>query len=173
MVDKSTFISKVNELSIDTKITEDLIKAYDLYASIQFGGNPDPDLLNLPDHILKVLFSNPFDFSIPMSFINSPIGEVLFKIKFNLESEAYFTPLEISIIINKTKSLISYDIKNELLVASKHGKNLVITKSSLINYMNLKGFTHEMSIKKINSFLKLKNSNTPLKEIKFILNPEA
>lgn len=173
MISQDTFLNELNANNInkDSEAYKKFLQVYDLY---QIGG--DSNTSYLVDDLLEYLFAPKLtnsDFYISSSFINSPIGNVLFAAKFNSSSNNLFTLTDVALLTNKTKSLISMDIKNKNLIVTKLGKGtFFISEAELITYMELKNFSVSSAKKKIHEFLHLKNQNIPLPEIKAKLNQE-
>lgn len=173
MISQDTFLNElaVNNINKDPEAYKKFLQVYDLY---QIGG--DYNTSCLVDELLEYLFAPKLtnsDIYISSSFINSPIGNVLFAAKFNSNSNNLFTLTDVAILTNKTKSLVSFDIKNKTLNVTKLGKGtFFISEADLITYMELKNFSVSSAKKKIHEFLHLKNQNIPLPEIKSKLNQE-
>lgn len=172
MINKDVFLNQLKTLNINTDTYNRLIKLYDDYRSQHFGGNIN--LGSTVDLILTELFKGALDdFSIPISFINSPVGNVIFSLKFGIKKNNYFTPNEVALLTSKTKALVSHDIRyTKKLNASTHsnGKRFIISESDLISYMKDKGLSETESFNKINLFLKLKNEGMNLDSIKLELD---
>ena len=173
MITKDTFLNELNTHNIDKDpdAYKKFLRVYDLY---QLGG--DPNTSSLVDELLEYLFAPKLansDFYISSSFINSPIGNVLFAAKFNSNSNNLFTLTEVALLTNKSKSLVSIDLKNNNLIVTRLGKGtFFISEADLITYMELKNFSISTAKKRIHEFLNLKNQNIPLPEIKAKLNQE-
>ncbi|MFT8349211.1 hypothetical protein [Clostridium saccharoperbutylacetonicum] len=171
---RNTYLNELhaNKIDKDSDIYQKFISVYDLY---QFGG--DSDTSSLIDELLEHLFSSKLknsNFCIPFTFINSPIGNVLFTTKFNNNSNNNsFTLAEVAILTNRSRALISMDLKASNLNASIFGKGtFFVTMPNLIEYMESKNFSTSVSKKRIHDFLTLKNQGLPLAEIKSKLNQE-
>lgn len=167
MIQKKEYLDELKKLNISTTLFNKFLKAYEEYESIQLGGTSNS--ATFIDEILEDLFCTKFsnDIYIPLTFISSPIGNVLFSIKFSSRSSNIFSPSEISIIANRATSLISIDIKNNKLIATKLGTSTyVINENDLIQYMLSKGFSLNIIHTRISNFLALKSKNFSLKVIK-------
>lgn len=166
MIDKKLFIDEIEKLNVSSSTNEKLLKLYDLYLDLQLGGKIASDL---PDELLNELFKSAYDaFSIPMSFINSYLGEVLFTVKFGCRQENSFTPIEVALLTSRTKALISHDMNNGKLNYKRHGqgKSIIISERDLFKYMKDKGFTESQCNERLGLFLKLKQKDLKLNEIK-------
>lgn len=110
----------------------------------------------LVTEILEYLFQDKFSdsYSIPIEFINSSIGKVLFSLKFGLPERAYNTT-EITIIMGITRALISHDLKNKDIIVSRIGRNIIVYERNLIEYMKSKDMSNEEIKKRISTYLKL------------------
>jgi hypothetical protein len=168
MVNKDAFLNQIKTFDIDSSTYDKLIDLYELYDLQQLGGNIS--LGSAVDITLSALFKGALDdFSIPASFINSPVGHVIFSLKFGSKKELSFTPKEVALLISKTKALISHDIKDtKKLNATRHGngKSLIISESDLVSYMKDKGFSEIESYNRIDLFIKLKSENMKMDDIK-------
>lgn len=139
MVSIYEFNENLEQLKINSSSTEykKLLHFYELYQngdSCQFG-----DI----DSILEDLFSiykKSNDFHIPMSFINSAIGQVLFTLKLKIDTTMSFRISDICNILKCTRSLISKDIKKGRLSTNINNGHYTIEKTDLLNYMQLKGY---------------------------------
>lgn len=171
MITKDVFLNELNtyNLTEDPIIYKKFIQAYDLY---QIGG--DSTASSLVDELLEYLFSPNLkfsDFYIPRNFLNLPIGLVLFSAKFNSNSNNLFTLTEVALLTNKSKAMISIDMKNNHLMTTKLSKgSFVVSEADLIAYMQLRNFSLSAAKDKIHKLLVLKNKNIPLSEIKTKLN---
>lgn len=92
-------------------------------------------------------------FSIPMEFINSPVGSVLFTVKFGAPKRT-FGSKDITRILGVTRSLLSHDL-GKTLIAFKSYRPILVNETDLINYMSSKGLLPEESRERIDSYLML------------------
>lgn len=172
MIEKALFVKAIKDLNICTETYNKLLKIYDAYIAIQFDSNYTlkPQFI---DRVLETLFKGELkDYTIPIDFINSPVGHVLFTVRFNCLEENFYSPIEVALIVSKTKALISHDIKMEKLTCSRNGKNIIISEKNLLPYMISKGFSEAEAKKRISTFLKLKHKNLKFSEIKKQINFE-
>ncbi len=170
MISKSIFENELNQYNLNPQQFSLFVNIYNSYIDLCSGKCIPPENIDTVSNALSILFKGKYtDFSIPYNFIDSAVGCVLFSVKFGAQ-EAIFTPIEVATITNKTKSLISHDIKNLKLCASMYNKSYTITKSSLISYMCNKGYSREHSLELINTFSKLKSNGYSLKDISLELN---
>lgn len=140
MVSFYEFNENLEQLKISCSSNEykKLLHFYELY---QNGGSCD---FGDVDFILEDLFSiykKSNDFYIPMSFINSAIGQVLFTLKFRIDTTMSFKISDICNILKCTRSLISKDIKKGKLSTNINNGHYTIEKNDLLNYMQLKGYS--------------------------------
>lgn len=155
----SQYMSQLKKvLPMDDKIVLDkFTTAYDLYNGLSTNSNSSTNNTEVANELLSYLYNTNSNFcAIPMEFINSPVGTVLFSLKFGVP-EPEFTTSQIEIIAGISRSLISRDLDNDKIVAYKQGRNIIVTKTNLINYMKSKGFSYNESIEKINAFQNKKN----------------
>lgn len=174
MIDKDTYLLEIEKLNIDEDHNIKFIECYDIYAALLFGGVMDLSE-SLVDSLLEYLFKGALnDYNIPSSFISSPIGTVLFTVKFNINKSYSFTPAEASAILCKTKSLIFYDINNQNLPVTRLGeKSLIIKESDLIKYLEYKGLTADEAHSRIMKFKLLKEKKLSLTDIKKYFSKES
>lgn len=177
MIDKTLFKREINNLTSDKDLYDKLFRLYDIYAESLISGKLDSNSKLLVDEALDYLFSNSYnkEINIPLSFINSIVGQVLFSIKFSTLTSAtndnLFTPADVSIIANKTLSTISLDISTNRLKAYTLGKKTyIIFQKDLISYLLDRNFTLIEAEDKIKNYLLLRDKNIPSKEIKNLLN---
>lgn len=159
MIEKTLFINKIKDLNVCPDTYNNLLQIYDTYMDIQLGGKCALKL-SFVDGILENLFKGEFkEYTIPMDFINSSVGHVLFAVRFGCLEENLYSPGEVGLIISKTKALISHDISKGKLICSRNGKNIIISEKNLLPYMISKGFSEEEAQQRITTFLKLKHKD--------------
>lgn len=146
VVEKDMFKEEVERIleQVSGKAANDLKdkldKAYDLANKLHvFGEQIDRTGQELADEILEYLFKDKFSqsYSIPMEFIEGPVGKVVFSLKLGI-AESVYTTAEIIVIMNITRALISHDLKNGLVMGMKKGRNIIIYERDLIRYMQSK-----------------------------------
>lgn len=173
MISKKLFLNELNKLNINENniFYEKFILAYEIYLN---GG--DFNAWTLVDELLEYLFcpnvKSP-DFCILSNFLNSPIGIILFTIKYSNNSiNKIFTVVEAATIVNKSKSTLLLEIRNNTLISSNLDSIILIYENDLITYMKHKGFSLDDAKKRISKFVDLKNKNLSLAEIKSEINQE-
>lgn len=173
MISKKLFLNELNKLNINENniFYEKFIFAYDIYLN-----GDDFNAWTLVDELLEYLFcpnvKSP-DFCIPSNFLNSPIGIILFTIKYSNNSiNKIFTVVEAAVIVNKSKSTLLLEIRNNTLISSNLDSIILIYENDLITYMKLKGFSLDDAKNRISKFIDLKHKNLSLAEIKSEINQE-
>lgn len=174
-MDKETYRKEVKKIFAtntaikgNTKLREKLDRAYELSKKLESGEIiKQQEAHTLVKEILETFFKTPFSdsFSIPINFIESPLGKMLFGLKFGIPEKAY-TTAEITAIMGKTRSLISHDSKNGLVRSEKKGKNIIIYENDLIDYMISKGMSRTEAKKRISLYQQFKEQGYDLKDIK-------
>lgn len=179
MVDKQLFNKEVEEIlekvNDKTNLKEKLENAYDLSKKLHvFGEHVDRiEAHELVSEILEYLFKDKFStsYSIPIEFIESEIGKVLFTLKYGL-AEAVYTTGEITIILGKTRALISHDVKEGNVRASKKGRNIIMYERDLIQYMRSKNMSNDEVQMRLSLYSKLKEKGLNIKEIEIEFKKE-
>lgn len=177
IVDKTIYMREVSKMlkSYESRMdVSELVKKFEEvyeYASNQ--KEMDCTAVNLVDRLLEILFKLPTTYMIPYSFINSPVGRVLFSVKF-WNDEAVFSTAEIVLIMGRTRSLISHDLKNEVLIGQKMGRKQIIYvyQTDLVNYMVSKNIPREEAIRRIEKYKKLKSMGLDYERIKALMRED-
>lgn len=174
-MDKETYSKEVKKifatnavLKRNSKLNDKLDRAYELSKKLESGEIIKPqEAHKLVKEILEIFFKDPFSdsFSIPMRFIESPLGKMLFGLKFGIPEKAY-TTAEITAIMGRTRALISHDSKNGLVRSEKKGRNIIIYENDLIDYMVSKGMSHTEAQKRITLYQHFKEQGYDIKQIK-------
>lgn len=178
MIDRTIFLKEVNNLELEKNLYDKMMEIYNHYCESIFSGKVDPNTSILVDHLLDHMFSSTYntEINIPLSFINSSIGEVLFTLKFNSVNAAVdnlFTPADVSIIADRTLSTISLDITTNKLQAYVLGKKTyIITEKNLLSYLINRNFSIEIASKRIKKYLLLRSQNLTNSKIKEMLNQD-
>lgn len=165
-IDYNLFNNQINSLlhNPSDETLSKFEKAYDLYKRLNYSP-VNSESIDISNELLSFLFETASgSYCIPMSFIESPVGIVLFSLKFGVP-EQYFTTSDVEIIAQISRSLISIDLSHKKITVFKPGRNILITRSSLINYMETKGISRLESTERINTFLELKSLKVSKQEI--------
>lgn len=162
-------IEKNNYLKDDLK--KELRKIYQKYKGGMINEDEKQKLKIRVDEILESIFKTAFSYVIPMEFINSPLGNMLFKIKLDINNNIMYGIPELMIIANKSKQLISHDYHNGNLVAIEAGKNkrILMTEEEVYKYLISVGrnkFTPEEAKKRIQIFNKMNREGFSEDEIR-------
>lgn len=181
LIDKELFNKEVDELleqiseTENSEIKEKFNKAYELAIDV----DTDSDSINRQDthklvsELLQYLFKNKFSstYSVPIEFIESDIGKVLFTLKFGLAENIYFTS-SLTAILGVSRNWISKASIQGLLKTSKKGKskNLIVYERDLVKYMESRGMSKEEIESRLAQYYKLKSEGLSDEEIKEIIN---
>lgn len=171
IVDKTIYMREVKKMlkSYESRMdTSEIVGKFEQvyeYASNQ--KEIDYNAANMVNRLLETLFKLPTTYMIPFEFIDSPVGRVLFSVKF-WRDEEIFSTAEIILIMGKTRALVSHDLKNETLIGKKMGRkqNIFVYQSDLVNYMISKNMTKEEALKRIDQYKRLKGMNLDYETIK-------
>ena len=169
MISRKAFEEEVENLlgtiSNAKGVIKKLERAYELTFNLQKADRHEAH--SLVSEILEYLFKDKFSssYSIPIEFIESNLGKILFSLKFGL-TDAVYSTAEITIIVDKTRSLISYDKKHNNLKAEKKGRNIMVYERDLLDYIESKGFSKNEAKSRLEKYLRLKNSGLSEEEIR-------
>lgn len=155
-ISKSLYVSELNRLlgpNSQKSIFDKFIKAYDFYEKLKYTDIDSIQATILVNNLLEYLFKGKYpDFSIPISFINSPIGTVLFTLRFGIK-QLEFTTTQIEEMLGISRALVSYDKKHGNLVALTKGRDIFVSFNNLIEYAKSKGILEHVIISNINAYL--------------------
>lgn len=173
MVEKLLFQEEVESLLGNGKETKEikdkLDRAYTLASTVyeQKKKVDRQEAHSLVTEILEYLFKDKFSnsYSIPIEFIDSAIGNILFSLKFGL-AEAVYTTAEITLIMGNTRALISHDLKHNLIRAARKGRNIIVYERDLIQYMVSKGMNKNDARRKLSLYSKLRAQGVADEEIR-------
>lgn len=161
-------VEKINQLKQNPELRSKMDEAYNLLNKID-GLNDDEKerAQTLVREILEAFFKDSFSesFSVPIEFIESPLGKMLFSLKFGVPEREY-TATEVTAIMGRTRALISYDKKTDRLASGEKGKNTVILEKDLIAYMKSKNMSMDEIDERLKLFRKLKIEGFSNDEIK-------
>lgn len=159
MIDKIiTDIEQNENLGEDQK--KRLITIYQKYRVMKEENVDRQELKKDVDDVLESMFKTAFSYSIPMDFINSPLGKFLFIIKFDIENSIIYSLSDLTILANKSKQMILNDYKKGNLEGIETGKKkrLIVTEEAAFNYITTVGrkpFTPEEAKWRLQMFNKL------------------
>lgn len=171
IVDKTIYMREVEKMLMSYESRMDISELVGKFEQVyEYASNQkeiDYNAVNLVNRLLETLFRLPTTYMIPFEFIDSPVGRVLFSVKF-WGDEELFSTAEIILIMGKTRALISHDFKNEILIGKKMGRkqNIFVYESDLVNYMISKNMTKEEALSRIEKYKKLKGMNLDYDKIK-------
>lgn len=170
MVSRDRYLEEVEKINgkDDPELRTKVDKVYEMYSRIQHLNIEEKEKAHtLVREILEKVFKAPFSqsYSIPIEFIESDLGEILFSLKFGISQREY-TASEITAIMNVTRSLISYDKKHSGIKATTRGKNTFMHESELIKYMKSKGMDPSEIKDRLDMFKKLNSEGEKLEDIK-------
>jgi uncharacterized FlgJ-related protein len=162
-------IDKMNQLSEEFK--KELHIIYQKYKAMNEQAVDRQELKKRVDEILESMFKTAFSFAIPMDFINSPLGRMLFEIKLDIGNTMIYGFAELMIIADKSKQMIFHDYRNGHLVGVETGKKkrVFVTEEAVYEYITTVGrnpFTPEKAKKRIQTFNKMNRDGFSDDEIK-------
>lgn len=161
-------VEKIHKLRDNAELRAKMDQAYDLYNKIHKLTKEEKDRSHkLVREILEGFFKDQFteSYSIPIEFIESEIGRILFSLKFGI-AEREYTASEVTAIMDITRALISHDRKNRNLKSTEKGRNTFILESELIKYMKSKYMTDDEINERLSMFAKLKLEGLDNEDIK-------
>ncbi len=163
-------VEKIHKLKQSPEVRKKMDEAYELSNKMLELSNYEKERAQvLVREILENFFKDEFSesYSIPIEFIESDLGKVLFGLKFGVPEREY-TATDVTVIMGITRALISYDRKNTDLKGkgSTRGKNTVLSETELIQYMKIKGKSNEEISERLNMFTKLKLEGMGNEQIK-------
>lgn len=165
MVSKQQYISEISEIlkPFEPEILNKFEAAYDFYLGLMDGSSLNASPPNI-DELIAYIFKGRFNsYSVPMEFINSPAGNVLFSIKFGA-AKKIFTSKDIRLLLGITRGLISHDL-GKTLIAFKDDKPILVYENEVISYMKSKGLSEKESKDRIEAYIKLSSSKASDEEI--------
>ncbi len=175
IIEKDVYLREVKKLvkTYENRldVTETLGMFEEVYKYATGEKRIDGEASIIVDKLLKKLFKLPTTYMIPGDFIDSPIGRVLFSVKFWRDEEMY-TSADLVAIMNITRALVSHDLAEENLIGQRIGRkrNIYIYKSDLIKYMASKGIPHDEIEKRISVYKKCQNQNLDYEKRKEIMS---
>lgn len=163
-------VESIHKLDKNAKFRKKMDEAYELSNNITKLNDVQKERAQvLVRELLEFFFVDEFSesYSVPIEFIESDIGKMLFGLKFGVPEREY-TATEVTAIMDITRALISYDRKHVDLLGkgSSRGKMTVLTEVELIQYMKNKGMTSEEVNEKISMFRKLRLEGVENEQIK-------
>lgn len=170
--------NKIEEdINLSSKISDILKKnLLDIYEDYKHLPDDSVDKIMLKkkvDEVLESMFKTNYSYSIPMDFIISPLGRMLFEIKLDIENARMYGYAEITIIAGKSKQMISMDHRNGILKGIEIGKKrrVLVTEEALYEYITTVGkrpFSPDEAKKRISQYNELINNGYSEDEIKEI-----
>lgn len=176
VVDKASFLSEAQKIFKEYQglETQEILKKMEEIYNYAVGDKKvDDRAKELVESTLEILFKLPSTYVIPYSFIKSPVGRVLFMVLFG-SNEKYYSSNDVTAIIGKTRSLISHDLKQGLLVADQYGgrKNIFIYESDLKTYMISKGMEKREAELRISLFKEYQRKGLDHKKINQLIEEQ-
>lgn len=177
IVDKASYLSEAQKIFKEYQgidLNAILKRMEEIYSYATGDKEIDDEAKELVEGILEVLFRLPSTYVIPYSFIKSPVGRVLFTVLFGT-NENYYSSNDVTAIMGKTRSLISHDLKQGLLIADQYGgrKNIFIYESDLIAYMLKKGIEKRETELRISLFKEYKRKGYDHKKINQLIEEQV
>lgn len=174
MIDKiSEDIEQNNQLSEEIK--KELYGIYQDYKVMKNFNVNREELKQRVDKILEGMFKTAFSFYIPMDFINSALGHMLFEIKLDIENSKMYGFTELMIIADKSKQMIFNDYHKGKLTGIETGKmkRVLVTEDALFKYITTIGrntFSPDEARRRIQLFNKMNRDGLSDEEIRTVLN---
>lgn len=136
-------VAKIIDIDANPEIKAMFDRAYELSTNLK-RVEDRKEIHKLVDTILEYLFKDKVSttFSVPIEFINGPIGRVLFTLKFGVTEEVYVTS-EITAIMDITRALVSHDLDRKNLYGVKKGRNIIMYGRDLVAYMKSKNMSDD------------------------------
>lgn len=152
-------------------VKSELLSIYDKYLAIKNDliSNAAEEKIALKERTEKFI-EETFKFSVPLEFIDSSIGKVLFEIKLDLSYSNMYAGTELVIITQKSKNMINMDFRDGNIQGIGAGtKNrLIVSEDELIRYMVNVG-RYKMSLEeareRVAIFKKMQSSGSTDEEI--------
>jgi hypothetical protein len=170
MIDK--IINDIDKnINFSVEIKKDLNIIYQQYKAMKEGDIDRQELKKRVDDVLENMFNTPFSFSIPMEFINSPVGKILFEIKLDIGNSLMYGFAELTIIADKSKQMICNDYRNGLLEGIETGKKkrVLVYEDAVYKYITTAGrkpITQEEAKWRIQTFNKMNREGFSEEEIR-------
>lgn len=161
-------IKSIQELNFDIDIKKELEDIYHLDRNKNSQSNQL--LKNRVEDILERMFKNPYGYMIPMDFINSEIGKLLFGIKLEIYRMDFYGVNECTIIAQKVRSLIVKEMRSGIvLCGQKIGGHYYVAEEALYRYLTMAGwhpFSEDEARERIRYFKELREKYTDINELK-------
>lgn len=111
----------------------------------------------LVDEVLAALFQTQYSYVVPVSFINTEIGTILFEVKFS--HQYYYSASDAVIILGKTRTNIYHNRNKGLLKMIKRGGAYFVTEGELRRYMEYKKIPGKEINRRLNAFWKVRKDH--------------
>lgn len=157
--------------ALPEEVKKELIDIYDEYRVNVLENGSNDNLRERAELILEKMFKTPFDYSVPMSFIKSNIGKVLFKIILEVDNltETMYGVTECAILSGKSRSLIVKYFDNGTIRGAKVGGRYYAQEDDVIRFLTSAGkkpITLTEAREKMKRLRDMKDSGMKLDEIK-------
>lgn len=154
---------------LDDDIKKELIFIYQSYQDNESGH----ELKDRVDNVLERIFRTAYTYAVPMDFINSPIGTILFRIKLDIRCSIMYGFSELMILANKSKPAIFKDYHSGTLTGIETGKNkrVLVTEEAAYEYITTVGrnrYSQEearLRIRTLNKMIRSGASNEDIIEV--------
>jgi hypothetical protein len=158
--------SEIMEMEFgDPNVKKQLVALYEQY--LVEGINPK--LKNQVDSLLEAIFKTPFSYVVPMSFIMSGIGRILFKIKLEVDDATVYGATEIAIIGNMSRSWVSKAFQTGVLEGEKVSGRFYAREETVLKFLTtlaLKQQPEEKIKARIARMRQLKEEGATIEEMK-------
>lgn len=166
-------IYEIDKSQFNDEIKKDLLGIYEGYRNKD--NIEKQNLKRNVEVILEKMFKNAYTFSVPMEFINSSLGRMLFEIKLDIRNSTMYGIAELMILSNKSKQSIFNDYNNGNLEGIEFGKKkrVLVTEEAAFKYITTVGrrtFSPEEARRRIAIFNEMNKEDFNEDEIKEALS---
>lgn len=157
--------------ALPEEIKTELVWIYEKYREKGLEDSPDEEMRERTEAVLEKMFKSPFDYSVPMSFVKSNIGKVLFKIMLEVENlnELMYGATECAILSGKSRSMMAKYFDSGVIRGSKVGGKLYAQEEAVIQFLTSAGrnpITLTEARDRIKYLRELKDKGLKVEEIK-------
>ena len=158
-----------NNIHFSEEIKKELISIYqDTQNSLS--QEEKSELKQRIDYVFERMFKTAYSFSVPMEFINSPIGVFLLKIKLDIGNVIVYGISELVALSKRSKAMIFNDFHSGKLIGMETGnRRLLVTEEAAYDYLisaGRKPLSPEEAKFRIKLFNKMVRDGYDLDEIK-------
>lgn len=156
---------------LSDEVKKELIEIYQEYREDGLENGSNEELRDKTERILEKMFKTPFDYSVPMSFIKSNIGKVLFKVMLEVDNlnEEMYGATECAILSGKSRSMVVKYFEGGSIRGSKVGGRYYAQEEDVIAFLTNVGrnpLTVTEARERIKLLRELKDKGLSSKQIK-------